>query len=162
MFNLTKNDLKSACSTSSDKALIKRVVSGKQNSLKRRTKKSLEEAKLSEKGKVEVKRKKEVEKTRSRADSLSSSMNLCQALVRPDLSKPRISKSTTVKIAIKSLIRKLQHNEMLEYSSLKHVPAEKRAQIVACVTEFSGQKYKTSKTPGASIGFMMLLAPYFL
>ena len=108
----------------------------------------------------EIKRKKAVLKKQSVADCLASEMNTCQALVRPDCSKPVVQKSLTIKTALKNLLTLTETSpssrESFVYNSLNDIPLGERKNIKAVVVEFAGIKFKlkdTIKTGGQYITY---------
>ena len=113
----------------------------------------------------EEKRKKVVAAALHRLDSLSSEMNACQALVKADCSKPRISKASTISEAIKVTLcscigihtKSLSHRDKLlkEHnlifsctSKWEPLPDHIAKAVKVCSIEFAGVVFKTKAITG--------------
>ena len=141
---------------SGPKHLVKKVASTKATTIRRATiktvsaplNKSHEELK-------EDKRKKMVLKELKQIQLMSSNMNMCQALVYPDCTKPKLQKSKTIPSAVLEYVnwaRKATNNEDLVHpivldtalSLLMPPPACHKARVA--IIEFAGIKYKIKAT----------------
>ena len=120
----------------------------------RRTVKSKIITYKSERQLKEQERKKIVAKETKIIECLSSENNACQALVKPDSSKPKVIKSIGMQRAIKDvLIQSLDtlnesHNinirpDNLLQLNVPSVPKEVSLKVKMCITEFAGIKFKT-------------------
>lgn len=107
----------------------------------------------SERAIKEEKRLKIVAKEKKRIDCLSSEMNLCQAVVKPDCSKAKVQKSGGVQMALTELLGKITANEngqsSLVHLNTKTAPAVMKSATIATV-EFAGIKFQTKAIYGAN------------
>ena len=120
----------------------------------RRTVKSKIITYKSERQLKEEERKKLVAKETKRIECLSSENNACQALVKPDSSKPKVVKSIGMQRAIKDvLIQSLDtlnrsqtitiRSDSLLQLNVSSMPQEISPNVKICTTEFAGIKFKT-------------------
>ena len=108
-------------------------------------------------------RAKSVKKQTEMYDKLSSNMNACQALVKPDCSKPQVNKASTIKTAFVSLVSECVQNEtkpdkteeLLASEGLAYLDEDKTHRhsklLSSCqvaVIEMSGLKFKTTAKSG--------------
>ena len=85
-------------------------------------------------------------------------MNLCQALVKPDCTKPKVAKSSGMAVAIRDLLlhfpekkhsddeRKL--NNMI-WTGLTSIPNDFAESITFATVEFAGVKFKSQAVSGS-------------
>ena len=120
--------------------------------------------------KEEASRKQKVVRLTKIVDCMSSKMNLCQAVVKPDCSKRTVTKSKGVKKALKSIITRcttaesqLKTLQMLQLESsgeqidmdsgcaeqselmllnFEEIPSDVSTQTSLCVIEFAGVKFQ--------------------
>ncbi|CAG2249136.1 unnamed protein product [Mytilus edulis] len=115
---------------------------------------------MTEDQKKEAKRVAHVKKQNTIADCISSDMNTCQAVVKPDCSKASLQKSTGIKKALKKVISHcipytdysqldvLLANRGLVFLDINEVPQAIRQSITKATVEFAGVKFKTKATSG--------------
>lgn len=111
----------------------------------------------------EIKRKRKVKSLLGIAESLSSEMKCCQAVVKPDCSKSAVQKSTGMKKALVHQFEKLllqDHQdggtttedilkeEKLLQSGMKDFPVGLLSNVSVAIVEFAGQKFKTRARSG--------------
>jgi hypothetical protein len=124
-------------------SLIKKVWKAQGITTNRATIKAHSHVRDSEKEKMDKKLKKQTKQL----SSLMAEMNLCQALVHPDNSKPKIRKYETVPKALLKLTAKaqLETNTIKElvWLKAKHIPSEIVETAVVGTVEFAGVKYQT-------------------
>ena len=112
----------------------------------------------------EEKRKRVVTRENKKTDCLSSEMNNCQALVKPDCSKPKVLKSVGMQKALLGLVTTciLKDAEAGEYklhddTPVKNqfvfleepmLPTEIRKAVSLITVEFAGVKFKTKSQTG--------------
>ena len=105
----------------------------------------------------EEKRQKALDKKMQEADCLTSEMNTCQALVKPDCSKPRVDKSRTVPIALQDLVCQCSSTSdtliLLNQSSLQSTQCD-NVQLVTI--EFAGTKFKAHKGVTTGMHYLRL------
>ena len=152
LLGLTEDDIPEPENMTGPKHLIKKVASSKSTTIRRtaiktvtipltKTHEELEESK----------RQKEVSKGWKQLQRLSSNMNMCQALVLPDCTKPKLQKSQSVPAALMEYVNKAresvgqldrEHPISTDTSlSLLMTPSARSAAQVAII-EFAGVKYK--------------------
>ncbi|CAC5412714.1 unnamed protein product [Mytilus coruscus] len=83
-----------------------------------------------------------------RASFLSSEMNMCQALVKPDCTKPKVMKSKGMQQALVNLLQELKCQQNLISLNLKSVPKHITDTVELVTIEFAGVKFKTKVTSG--------------
>jgi hypothetical protein len=115
---------------------------------------------LSENEKKEAKRVALVKRQAAIADCISSDMNTCQALVKPDCSKASFQKSTGIKKALMNLFSlciphtNFVHLDMilsernLYFHNVHDIPPKIRDSVKLATVEFDGAKFKTHATSG--------------
>ncbi|MEW8546925.1 MAG: hypothetical protein AB2693_25705 [Candidatus Thiodiazotropha sp.] len=135
--------------------LVQRAKKAKGTTLKRTLKSKISVLKTMKEEKEE-KRKKLVAKKTKEIDCLTSQVNACQALLKPDASKPKVFKSLGMQKAIKdqviSCIRSLNvtrdgsDSNIDSYLLLNvpHIPVEVGSQVTFATMEFAGVKFKTA------------------
>ncbi|KAL4217289.1 hypothetical protein ACF0H5_023740 [Mactra antiquata] len=111
----------------------------------KRTQKAKVVTSKSEREMKEDKRKKEVGRKTKIIDAFSSENNNCQALLKPDSSKPKVAKSIGIQRALKNLILSCPSALPLDsYMSLNasHVPSAITQSMKICTVELAGLKFK--------------------
>ena len=150
MFGLSIQDLPDPHTVEGPTSLTRKVVSGKSFTIKRLNATDLKVMKSSLREAKELKRLKNVKKIQSEADCLSSAMNTCQALLKPDCTKPTIAKSATIKTAIRNVLGCATNNTSatspLMYSSMAEMPQTEKTGIKVIVVEFAGIKFRLKDT----------------
>ena len=149
LFSVSRNDLPSVMELNGPSELLNRVRLSKGVTIKRVTK-TKRQVMTSERGIKEEKRMKLVAKEKKRIDCLSSEMNLCQAVVKPDCSKAKVQKSGGVQKALTEMIGRIVNGNSqnhLVYLNTKTVPIEIKSAVMATV-EFAGIKFQTKAVSG--------------
>ena len=135
--------------------LIRRAKKTKGTTLKRTLKSKILPLKTSKEQKEES-RKKLVSKKSKEIDCLTSDVNACQALLKPDLSKPKVFKSLGMQRAIyeqvNNCIKSLQHadtnyahvepQKYIETGALE-IPQTFASDVKLVTMKFAGIKFKT-------------------
>jgi hypothetical protein len=103
LFGYTKSDVPSKADIDGPKALVQRLKQSKGVTLRRIPVKKKQTLK-SERDIKEDKRKKQVAKETKQIDHLSSDMNTCQAIVKPDCSKPKVQKASGIQKTLMLLL----------------------------------------------------------
>ena len=157
LFGLSNEDLQALTTVDGPKHLLQRLKNSKGVTLRRST---IKTQTMTEAEKKETKRLAHVKKQSTIVDCISSEMNACQALVKPDCSKTALQKSTGIKKALKRLlsycIPYTDYNEMdklieqhgLIFLDLGEVPQAIRKHVTIATVEFAGVKFKTKATTG--------------
>ena len=111
----------------------------------------------------EVKRKKKVKQKQKEFDCLSSEMNACQAILKPDCTKGSVNKSLGMRTALMSVLQKCVVNteyvdkedfsevlkkQNLHYKCCSSMPDEIAKTASVAVFEFAGVKFKTKAMSG--------------
>lgn len=104
LFGCTRMDEPNISDVSGPKDLLSRVKKCKSTTI-RRTGLNLKPVNKSERDVKEEQRKKIVKKETKRVECLSSEMNACQAIVKPDCSKPKVMKSTGIKNTLGTVLQ---------------------------------------------------------
>ena len=162
-------------------ALKRRIKSSKGITIRRVTGKLRDDGKT--RRQVEEKqRKQKVSSETHRIQCLSSKMNCCQALVKPDCSKPGVQKARTIRLAIMHLLSGISDDLVasqdiasnLEQQTkpvmlgLKKVPPHIFNQVQVVTVEFAGVKFKAWAMTGPEyvnhvgkkvIGYIRRVAP---
>ena len=112
MFDLTQNDMPVTDGITGPTDLVSRAKRSKGTTIKRTVKSKLVAAK-SESEVKEIKRQKVVSKELRLIDCYSSLNNNCQALVKPDSSKPKVMKSVGMRRALKTMITECRGEDNL-------------------------------------------------
>lgn len=147
MFELTEIDIPGTETLQGTPDLVSRARRSTGVTIKR-TLKSRIQCIQTDKEVKEKKRKKSVAKESRRIDCLSSDNNACQALVKPDSSKPKVIKSIGMQRALKSLIVSCMSStsdvDLQPYMNINasSIPAPVTAPMKLCTVEFAGFKFK--------------------
>ncbi len=157
LFGMTESDLPDIEKVNAPKDLLVRLKRSKGTTMKRGQKK-VNVVHKTERQAKEEKRKKIVARKAKDVDSFSSEMNNCQALVKPDCSKPKVMKAQGMKKAIMKMMVDLQKNKCGEQSSdiinklilleLTKLPNEIVDTIAIATVEFAGVKFKSKVSSG--------------
>ncbi|CAG2191608.1 unnamed protein product [Mytilus edulis] len=174
LFGCTKDDLPKVEEILGPKPLVDRVKKSK-GTVICRTKFKQALLDKTEKDIAEEKRVKKVTKLTKNLDHLSSTMNACQAIVKPDCTKPKVLKATGIQQAILGLLLKIVDNpdfqvdnisldtvkeadyEKLSAAKLawirqkKSPPTEIMQSVKAETIEFAGVKFKCKVLQGQII-----------
>ena len=111
----------------------------------KRTQKSKVISHKTERQVKEEKRQKTVEKERQIIDAFSSDNNACQALLKPDSSKPKVAKALGIQRALSRLITSCTSPTSLHQYiglNLPCVPKHILNCMTLCTVEFAGLKFK--------------------
>ena len=149
MFQLTAADIPLSSTINGPSELVSRAVRSKGITIKRTVKSKIIPAKT-ESQLNEEKRQKTVVKESKLIDCLSSRNNACQAIVKPDSTKPKVMKSVGMVRAVTSLIRNcetIEHNMETSSDRLVLLNQLKIPQFITraskiCLVEFAGIKFK--------------------
>ena len=164
LLGLTVDEIPKPESMTGPKHLVKRVASTKATTIRRATIKTVMiPLNKSQEEMEEDKRQKLVSKEMKQYQRRSSNMNMCQALVYPDCSKPKIQKSQTIPSALLEYVnwaRKATSDDDLEHpiilnkplSLLMPVPTRSTAQVA--IIEFAGIKYKVKASTPSGKAYM--------
>lgn len=164
LFGCSVEDLPDISTYSGDKDLLSKAQKAKGITIKR-TSKTKVKAMKTEREKKEEKRKREVASKIHQVECLSSDMNACQALVKPDCTKPKLVKSKGIADALKNLLcqccgqkfqnshakdKYLEDQNLVSYrSSSKYpLPSSRASKIKIVIVEFAGVKFKTNAITG--------------
>ena len=126
----------------------------------KRTTRQPAKLKRSERDIKEEKRIKNVKKEATKIDRLSSDMNACQAVVKPDCSKPKVQKSQGIQKALQSYLaicinslptsaeaEKLLNNgyqDNLIIQKTRNIPVSIKLSAACTTIEFAGVKFITA------------------
>ena len=128
-FGLCTHDLPDAQTLAGPTTLTKKALK-KSAMIKRVNTTDLRSMKSTLREVSEIKRLRKIKKIQAEADCLSFTMNTCQALLKPDCSKPTISKSNTIKTAIHNVladaIKSTQTLSSFIYNSVAEMPHEEK------------------------------------
>ena len=141
MFGLTQKDMPVKDDISGPNELVSRATKSRGITIKR-TIKSKVVAEKSESEVKEHKRQKIVSKELRLIDCYSSLNNNCQALVKPDSSKPKVMKSVGMRRALKTMISECKGEDNLICLGRLHIPATISTDVAICAVEFAGVKFK--------------------
>ena len=164
LFGCSGLDLPDASSLTGEKDLISRAVRSKGVTMKR-TSKTKVMVEKSERQRKEDHRKREVAAQVHRVECLSSEMNACQSLLKPDCSKKKVMKSTNIANAMKNILslgsakklkRMVEKEKYIENTGLVYYRANKKeplppnlaSKVRVAIIEFAGVKFKTSAISG--------------
>ncbi|KAH3777824.1 hypothetical protein DPMN_179272 [Dreissena polymorpha] len=127
--------------------LVSRAKRSKGVTIKRTMKSKIQPVKT-EKQIREDKRQKHLEKETRKLDSMLSENSSCQAIVKPDGSKPKVFQSLGMQRALKSLITscalgdETNHVDQCMRLNLPAVPTSVYSCMKICTMEFAGMKFK--------------------
>ena len=147
MFNTVSDDMPCPEDISGPSDLIARAKRSKGTTIKRTLKSKITTAKTESQLKEE-KRKKMVAKESYRIDCFSSSQNTCQAIVKPDNTKPKVMKAIGMQRALKTLVEMCKTVSDSDSASKlillnqTHIQQSLSTGTVFCVIEFAGVKFK--------------------
>ncbi|XP_071085902.1 uncharacterized protein [Haliotis cracherodii] len=149
LFGLSSADVPSLMTVEGPKPLLSRVKRSKGVTIKR-TIKASRYVQQSERDEKEAKRSKAIRREVKQTDCLSSEMNMCQALVKPDCSKPKVQKSTSMKNALMKCIEDCQAgNRHGVIESVKGpLPIWLTGNVKLVTLEFAGVKFKSKVITG--------------
>jgi hypothetical protein len=83
------------------------------------------------------------------ADLLSSEMNMCHSLVKPDCSKPKVMKSRGIQDALSWLLEDINPNKTdLIAINTNSIPSKAASSIQFVTIEFAGVKFKAKVCSG--------------
>jgi len=165
LFGCNIQDIPDSLTVSGPKELVSKAVKGKGITIKRATGAGVIRLAKSERQQKEESRKKRVSVTVQRVECLSSEMNACQALVKPDCTKPKVNKALSMAEAIKNCLcsclsecpskasaknKMLQELNLVRYRCNRNNPLpENIATTVKIVTiEFAGVRFKSKAITG--------------
>ena len=142
MFGLTQNDMPVTDGITDPSELVSRARRSKGVTIKRTVKSRVVAAK-SESEVKEIKRQKFVSRELRLIDCYSSLNNNCQALVKPDSSKPKVMKSVGMRRALKTIITECKGEDSIICIGQSHLPNTISTDVSVCAVEFAGVKFKT-------------------
>ena len=158
MFGLTLKNLPEMGTVEGPKELKRKVFTGKSTTVKRIASADVSKMRSTVKELREMKRKQIVKRQQVTIDCMNSDMNTCQALVKPDGSKPTIHKSKTMKTAISKLFAQVTaatfEPETVIYTSFQDIPISQRLPIKIVVVEFAGVKFKLKETVKTGLQYL--------
>ena len=141
MFGLTQSDIPVTDDMKGPKDLVSRAKRSKGITIKRTIKSKLIAAK-SESEELEIRRQKIVTKEVRLIDCFSSLNNNCQALVKPDSSKPKVMKSVGMRRALQTVITDCKGEDNLISLGQSLMPTTISNTATVCAVEFAGVKFK--------------------
>ena len=147
----TPNDCPSFETVNGPKVFVNKLKHGKSTTFSRA--RSSNVVRKSNKAILEDKRQKQVERYKKRYDCLTSSMNACQSIVKPDGTKATVQKSQGMK---KALLNILSEKDAVVSSTtadkvqleMQQFPDYIRDSAVIAVAEFAGVKFKANVQTG--------------
>ena len=147
MFGTSSADFPSFEKLSGSAELLGRAKRSKGVTIKRTIKSRIHVAKTESQLKEED-RQKIVTKESKLIDLFSSSHNACQAIVKPDGSKPKVMKSSTMSKALRAVVnmctteanRETANKLILQNQT--HIPPNISAECTVSILEFAGVKFK--------------------
>ncbi|WAR09221.1 hypothetical protein MAR_019179 [Mya arenaria] len=152
MFGSTKAVIPELNKVEGPAELVQKLKTSKGVTIRRMSVKQ-KNIKQTEREKKEEKRHKLVKQEARRIDCLSSEMNACQAVVKPDCSKPKVAEFSGIKNALiqtldETVTRDSNAGDILEdkklvYLSKKTIPADVVHSVSMATIEFAGVKFKT-------------------
>ena len=158
MFGLSLKNLPEMETIEGPKELKRKVLTGKSTTVKRIASADVSKMRSTDKELREMKRKQIVKRQQMTIDCMNSEMNTCQALVKPDGSKPTIHKSKTVKTAISKLFTQVTaatfEPETVIHASFQDIPISQRQPIKIIVVEFAGVKFKLKETVKTGLQYL--------
>lgn len=159
LLQCNESDIPDVDQLDGDKDLIGRVKRSKGVTIRRGTRQITPRVQ-SQRAASEIQRKKRIRKEIKRIECLSSDMNMCQAIVKPDCSKPKVQKSLGVSKAVKNLVAstvgkvsELETSDNHQYTNiiatnLKGVPQDVGKSLTLITVEFAGVKFKVNASTG--------------
>ncbi|CAC5356707.1 unnamed protein product [Mytilus coruscus] len=144
---MTMDDIPELNETSGPASFVRRVKRSKGVTIKRTAEKVTLQTKTERQVKEEN-RKALLKREMQRASFLSSEMNMCQALVKPDCTKPKVMKSKGMQQALVNLLQELTCQQNIFLLNLKSVPKHITDTVELVTIEFAGVKFKTKVTSG--------------
>lgn len=153
LFGCEANDLPNVENVVADKGLIARAKRSKGVTIRRGTT-SKNPSQRKEQQIMEVQRKQKVRKEVRKVEGLSSAMNTCQALVKPDCTKRKVQKSTSMQKALANLLLKavptgeIPNLDALISVNLTSVPTQITTNVKYATVEFAGVKLKVHVASG--------------
>ena len=166
LFEMTGADLPTLSQIKGPKQLVGKAFRSKGVTIKRTSGRSAPSENKTDRQKKEDTRKKVVKNAVLRVECLTSEMNACQALVKPDCSKPKVTKSSTMADALKVCLltcldkpftttsdmdKALKDKKLIISSSKKQILLEDDVSmsIKEVIIEFAGVKFKTKAISGS-------------
>ena len=170
IFGYRSTDHPGADTIEGPKALVDKVKKSKGTTI-RRTKMKLLQTSKTDRQLKEEKRQKKVEQMKKRIDALSSEMNACQALLKPDCSKPKVQKAKGVQKALTALLAVcISHSDQIQlpkkyqnlsaedfnnlsqarlyWSNSSKIPTSITNNVKLVTLEFAGVKFKARVQTG--------------
>ena len=145
MYDLTQSDLPAAENLQGPTELVSRAKRSKGTTIKRTIKSKVVPMK-SESEINEAKRLKAVSKEVKLIDCFSSSNNACQAIVKPDNSKPKVMKSVGIPRALKAVLAECGDDGKSILQGQSQIPVAVSRAATVCAIEFAGVKFKLGST----------------
>ena len=141
MYNLSQSDLPAAKNMEGPAELVSRARRSKGTTIKRTIKSKIVPMK-SESEIKEARRLKAVTKEVRLIECFSSANNACQAIVKPDSSKPKVMKSVGIPRALKTVMAECgdDGNSILQGQS--QIPYTVSRSAAVCAIEFAGVKFR--------------------
>ena len=165
LFGCTTEDVPNPSTVTGPKDLVSRAVKSKGVTIKCATGAGIAKEDKTERQKREEKRKKKVSTTLQRVECLSSEMNACQALVKPDCTKPKVNKALSIMEALKYCLcdclaagssktaakdKILKEHNLIFLRSNKHhpLPSSISSTVKVVTIEFAGVRFKSKAITG--------------
>jgi hypothetical protein len=166
MFGTSEKDIPSKDTITGPKELVARAKLSKGVTIRRAFKKANAAMKTIRQVKEE-KRQKDLARKMKETDCLTSEMNTCQALVKPDCSKPKVDKSRTMPVALQNLLTQCEPSQSLVILSRTQFARDLLDDVSIVTIEFAGTKFKTTKDVRTGLHYLRhvesnVLKPVFL
>ena len=159
LYKLSTADLKDPKDLQGPKDIVTKAKNSKGTTLKRSSLKS-SFIKKSERQVKEEKRKAVLARQMKKIDSFSSEMNTCQALVKPDCTKPKVVKSAGMSAAVCNALlqwpEKITSEEIAQevqkincaFFNKAAIPDHISSKVTFATVEFAGVKFKSNVVNG--------------
>ena len=157
LFGVTKSDIPDLNSIECPKDLLLKAKQSKGITMRRVCAKKISVMQKTERQCKEEKRVKVVAAQTKKIDCLSSDMNMCQALVKPDCTKPKVTKATGMVTALTDLILNFPDQKSSEkldqlgeflLTGTTAIPPCLASSINFVTIEFAGVKFKAKAISG--------------
>ncbi|CAH1791792.1 unnamed protein product [Owenia fusiformis] len=150
LFGFTNDDIPDAGTLKGPKDILRKAQQSSGITIKT-SHIGVQKQKAASKNLEEEKRKKKVARESKRYNALTSKMNQCQAIVRPDMTKRVVGKARGMMMGLKNLLRKCQIlPESLIQQDVEKIPENIANATRIVVLEFAGIKFKTSNAISGS------------
>ncbi|CAC5387720.1 unnamed protein product [Mytilus coruscus] len=159
LFQCSKNDTPSMQDLTGPKQLLQKKVKSSKVSQSREYLLLTHRLQNQRKNELNKKRRTAVKRETKKIDCISSEMNACQAILKPDCSKPKVLKSTDIQKAIIQLTAKslcmldghlqeeIQDNGIIKIAE-NVLPDSMRSEVKLATVELAGVKFKAKVFSG--------------